>query len=147
MKYAEAVCISTSVTWPPQHEAYRGNKIVRTPWSFGLTSLKHRDNKTVSAFPSFGFTSVRHTEAISLYEHCLHHKCSGQRRSTLHGEGKKTENVELSSMTEWSGQGSDDVIPQCDDSTRLWVLTCISWIQELGKFRGDSERSKHSTSS
>jgi len=40
-------------------------------------------------------------------------------------------------MTEWTGQGSDDVIPQWDDSTSLWVLTCVSWTQELGKFGGD----------
>lgn len=43
-------------------------------------------------------------------------------------------------MTECSGQGSDDVIPQCDDSTRLWVLTCVCWTQELCKFYGDSRK-------
>jgi len=49
----------------------------------------------------------------------------------------KERKLKTGNMTEWSGQGSDDVIAQCDDSTRLWVVTCVCWTQELGKFYGD----------
>ena len=37
---------------------------------------------------------MRHAEVTRLYEHCLRHKCAGQRRSPLHGGGKKTENAQ-----------------------------------------------------
>lgn len=103
VKHAEAMCLHqhfrllATPAWSILRQLRYANALVLWPHQ----SETYRDNKIVSEFPSLGFTSVRHTEVIRLYEHCLHHKCAGQRRSPLHGEGKKIENAQHDGV-EWT---------------------------------------------